>query len=288
MIKRNVRILLVQNRIQKALSYSVLYLIFAIFSVVSLYPFFLVLITALKGPLEIYKNPIGLPTVLHWENLPSAWTRGKFNIFLKNSVFISFFAVIIVLSFSSLAGFAFAKMRFYGKKIIFLYILLGIMIPIYGIIIPLYLDLRTMHLFNTRWAVIFPLSALGVSFGSFMMRAFFKSSPDELLDSGKIDGCSNLATFFYIFLPIAKPAFIALLVFEFMWSWNVFLFPLVFITSENLRPIQIALMFAQGRYTLDYGLVAGIVTLAIIPIILVYVVFQRAFIQGITAGALKG
>ncbi len=256
--------------------------------VISLYPFYLIWITALKGPTDIYKNPLGLPTSVHLENLVRAWTQGKFSLYLQNSIIISVPTVLFVITLSSLAGFSFAKLRFFGRRVLFLVLIAGTMLPTFGIIIPLYLELRDMVLLNTHWSVILPLTGFGVSFGAFMMRGFFDALPSELLDSCRMDGCSNVKAFAFVFAPMAKSAFMALIVLEFMWSWNVFILPLVFITSESLRPIQMGLMYAQSRYDIDYGLLAGIVTLATLPIVAVYVAFQNTFVRGLTQGALKG
>lgn len=269
-------------------NYSLIYLILIVFLIISIFPLALIWMTGLKSHVEMFRDPVGLPKELHWENLIKAWTVGKFSVYMKNSALISLPTVVLVILFSSLAGFAFAKLEFYQREFIFLFLLIGFMIPGFAIVIPLYYDLRVMRLLDTHWSVILPLVGFGVSFGSFMMRAFFKNLPDELLDAARIDGCSDLAAFVYIFAPLAKPAITALIVFEFMWSWNIFLFPLLFITSDSLRPIQLGLMYTQTRYTMDYGLVAGQVTLATLPIMAVYVMFQKTFIKGITAGAMKG
>jgi ABC-type glycerol-3-phosphate transport system permease component len=136
--------------------------------------------------------------------------------------------------------------------------------------------------------MILPAVGLGLPFGIYLMQAFFRGLPDELADSGKVDGCNEFQVFWYIILPLTKPAISSLAIFQFVWTWNAFLMPLIYVNREELRPMTLGLMFFQGRYTSDYSMISAAVTLTTLPLILFYIILQRQFLQGLTQGAVKG
>jgi ABC-type glycerol-3-phosphate transport system permease component len=243
---------------------------------------------ALKSSAEIFKDPFSIPTVLQWENLAKAWTVGRFGQYLGNSIIVTIPTVAGVVTLSCLAGYAFGRLRFFGSKAIFIIFLLGLMVPFQSIMIPMYYDLQNLKLLGSYWAMILPATALGLPFGIFLMQAFFRDLPSELADAARVDGCTEFGVFWKIMLPLAGPAVSTLIVFQFMWTWNAFLMPLLFLNEESLRPISLGLLFFSGRYTMNYGLVAAGVTLATLPLIVIYVIFQRQFMRGLTAGATKG
>jgi ABC-type glycerol-3-phosphate transport system permease component len=264
------------------------YFILLGFLAVSLYPVVLVWSSALKTSREITRNPLALPSSPHWENFTKAWTVGRFDRYLGNSILYGVTIVSGVVVLSCLAGYALAKMRLPHERTIFVVFLLGLMVPFQSLMIPLYYLLRDLRLLGTYWAMILPSIALGLPFGIFLMRAFFRGLPGELADAGRVDGGTEFQVFRQIMLPLAKPGLATLAVFQFMTTWNSFLLPLVFVQRDHLRPIALGVMFFSGRYTSDRGLIAAGVSISIIPIILVYLALQRQFIRGITAGALKG
>jgi ABC-type glycerol-3-phosphate transport system permease component len=264
------------------------YIVLVFFVLVALVPILVMWMAALKSSAEIFNDPFSLPTVLHWENLVKAWTVGHFRQYVGNSLLVTIPTVTGVVALSSMAGYAFGRLKFAGSKLWFYLFLLGLMVPFQSIMIPMYYDLKDLNLFGTYWAMILPATALGLPFGIFLMQAFFHGLPAELADAARVDGCSEFGVFFKIMLPLTKPAVSTLVVFQFMWTWNAFLMPLLFLNEESLRPISLGLMFFSGRYTLNYGLVAAGVTLATLPLIVVYIVFQRQFMRGLTAGAIKG
>lgn len=264
------------------------YAVLVIFGLISITPIFVMWMAALKTSAEIFKNPFSIPAALQWENLARAWTVGRFGQYLGNSIIVTAPTVLGVVALSCLAGYAFGRLKFCGSKVVFFIFLLGLMVPFQSIMIPIYYNLQDLKLLGTYWAMILPAVALGLPFGIFLMQAFFKGLPADLADAARVDGCSEFGVFFRIMLPLAGPAVSTLVVFQFMWTWNAFLMPLLFLNEESLRPIALGLMFFSGRYTLNYGLVAAGVTLATLPLIAVYIFFQRQFMRGLTAGALKG
>jgi ABC-type glycerol-3-phosphate transport system permease component len=264
------------------------YLVLIAFFILFILPFFWIWISALKSSQEIALDPFALPSSLQWDNLVRAWTVGRFDTYFGNSLIYSVTVAAGVVLISCLAGYSFGFLKFPGRDFIFTLFLLGIMVPFQSIMIPLYYLVRDLHILGTRWAMIIPSIALGLSFGIFFMRAFFRGLPAELADAARIDGCNEWGVFRHVMLPLTGPALSTLTVFQFMWTWNSLLLPLVLVQREELRPVALGAMFFTGRYTQDRGMIAAGVTLTILPVILIYFVLQRQLIRGITAGALKG
>jgi ABC-type glycerol-3-phosphate transport system permease component len=250
-------------------------------------PFLWFAFMALKTQTELAVNPFGLPQNPQWSNLVNAWTKGHYSFYLVNTVIYAGFIVLGVCVLSCLSGYAFARMKFPGRDAIFTIILIGVMLPFLSIMIPMYYLVRDLHILGTRAGLIIPVIATSLPFGTFLMRAFFKGLPEELTDAARIDGCNEFEAFRRVMLPLAWPGLITLVVFEFMWSWNLFLQPLILLQRDNLRPVALALLFFQGRFSADRGMVASGVILTIAPVIILYLILQRKFIEGITAGALK-
>jgi ABC-type glycerol-3-phosphate transport system permease component len=263
------------------------YAILALFAVFALFPLVWMWIAALRSSSEVYATPFSLPNRLDFDNLIKAWTVGRFGQYFLNSVIITVPTVIGVVILSSLAGYGIARFRFPVRLPMFYTLLLGLMVPFQSIMIPLYYQLRDLSLLGTYWAFILPATALGLPFGTFLMQSYFSGIPKDLAEAARIDGCNELQVFWKVMMPLAGPAVSSLIVFQFVWSWNAFLMPLLYLQTEAVRPIPLGMMFFQGRYTQDVSLIAAGVTIATIPVILVYLAFQRHFVRGLTAGALK-
>jgi raffinose/stachyose/melibiose transport system permease protein len=263
------------------------YAVLIFFALFSLLPLVLMWTAALRKSGEVTASPFALPKTLEWANFAKAWTVGRFGDYFLNSVILSVPTVLGVVALSCLAGYGIARFQFRGRNIIFYTLLLGLMVPFQSIMIPLFYQLRDLHLLGTYWAFILPAIALGLPFGVFMMQSFFQDLPQELANAAKVDGCNEFQTFWSIMLPLAGPAVSSLTVFQFMFTWNAFLMPLLYLQREELRPIPLGIMFFQGKYTQDISLIAAGVSIATIPVIIVYLIFQRQFIKGLTAGAIK-
>lgn len=270
--------------VKKVLTYAVLILTLLI----SIMPLIWMWQAALVPSNKLNVDPFAIPTSLTLENIKNAWTTGKMNMYMVNSVLVAIPRVLGVLILSSLAGYAFGKLKFKGRDKIFSFMLFGMMIPIQAMAIPLYYNLQQLGLINTRLAMVLPYFGISMPFAVFMMRAFFRDLPDALLESATIDGCNEFTTFIYIMAPLIKPALSALLVFEFMWSWNDMFLPMLVVYNDASRTLPLGLMFFFGKYTADHSLIAAGVTICTLPIVVVYTLFQKSFIEGLTAGAVKG
>ena len=270
--------------IAKGAQYGML-ILFAVFVLV---PFMWVIFTALKSNLEIAQEPLGLPPNWRFENLAQAWNQGKFSRYFINSVIVTVPIVLLVVSLSCLAGYGLARLKMPGRMLIFYFFLVGLMVPFTSIMIPLFYILRDIGVLGTYWAMILPQTAISLPFGIFFMRAFFSGLPYDLTDAAKIDGCNDFGVFRRVMLPLAGPAVAALVVFNFMGSWNAFLLPLIYLQSDKLRPVMTGMMFFTTRWGPDYSMSMAGTLIVMAPIMAVYLVFQRQFIQGLTAGAVRG
>jgi ABC-type glycerol-3-phosphate transport system permease component len=263
------------------------YAILLVFLLIFLVPFIWIWSSAFKTSREIGQNPFALPSSLRWENLIEAWTVGRFSDYMLNSVIYCGAIVFGSVVLSSLAGYGLSLVPLPGRDGFMVLFLLGLMVPFQSVMIPLYYLLRDTRLLETYWAFIVPGIAFRLPFGIFLMRGFFRGLPAELGDAARIDGANEWQVFRRIFLPLAWPGMATLVVFQFIWTWNQFAMPLIYVQRDELRPVALGTMFFFGRFTADRGLIAAGVTLSMIPVVILYLLLQRRFIEGITAGALK-
>lgn len=243
--------------------------------------------SALKSSIEISRDPFALPQEFLWGNLQDAWTIGGFDRYIGNTIIYCAAIVTGVVVLSCLAGYALALLPIPGRSIVLTLFLLGLMIPFQSVMIPLYYLLRDIGLLETYWAFIVPSIALRIPFGIFLMRGFFKGLPQDIADAARLDGANEWHVFRHIMLPLSVPGLSTLVIFQVINTWNEFLMPLVFVQRDELRPVSLGVMFFFGRFTADRGMIAAGVTISMIPMIILYLLLQRRFIEGITAGAMK-
>jgi ABC-type glycerol-3-phosphate transport system permease component len=251
-------------------------------------PLLLAWFTAFKTGEQIINHPFQPPLPPTLDNLTEAWTTGRFSVYFKNSVIISVADVIAMLIVSSLAGYAFGRLTFPGQRALLFVFLIGLTIPVAAIIIPLYVTMRDFRLLNSYGSVIVADVALAAPIFIFIMRAFFRDLPKELDDAARVDGASEFQVFWHIMLPLAKPGLTTVALLEFLWSWNDLLLPLVVLVSDELRTLPVGTLFFQGRFTIDFGLMAADVLILSLPVTALFLVFQRDFVKGLTSGAVKG
>jgi len=268
----------VTSRVERVGSYLVL----SVAAVIALYPLVLIIAAALRP------DQVGASGGLHFENFATAWQRGNFGTYLRNSVIVSVAVVVLSAALSSMAGYAFGTMRFRGSSVLFYLLLLGLMVPSEAVIVPLYYDLKALGLTDTYVSLIFPQVAQSLAFGTFWMRAYFRSSSHELVEAARVDGAGHGRIFWSILLPMGRPALLTMVLLVFMWTWNEFLLPLVMITDESLRTAPLGLSNFQGQYTAGTALLAAAAVLVALPVVLVFLFTQRHFIRGMVEGGVKG
>jgi len=265
------------------------YVILVAFALFALIPILTILQSAL-GPGDTAgagSGGTGSVAGLHLGNFTEAWQVGHFGSYMKMSFLVSTSVVLVSVGLSILSGFAFGTMRFRGSTVLFYLFLLGIMMPSEAIVVPLYFDLRTIGLTDTIWAVALPQVAQSVAFGTFWMRAYFRSSSRSLIEAARLDGATNRRILWQVLVPLARPAVITLTVLIFMWTWNEFLIPLVMVTDESLRTAPLGLAFFQGQYTQGFTLLAAGAVIVATPVVALYLVLQRHFIAGMLEGAVR-
>jgi raffinose/stachyose/melibiose transport system permease protein len=272
----------VTSRRELSLTYAVL----GAFSLFALLPVVGIVVTALQDPDGL--AAFGSLDGLHPSNFVDAWRDGSFGPYLRSSVIVTTVVVVVASVLSVLAGYAFGLMRFRGSQVLFYVVLLGLMIPTEAIVVPLYYDYRDLGLTDTYWALILPQIGTSVAFGTFWMRAFFRTVPRSLVEAARIDGASSWFTLWRVVLPLARPAVLTMMVLLAMWTWNEFLLALVMVTDESLRTAPLGLSFFQGRNLTDQTLLAAGAVIVATPIVLLYVFLQRHFIRGMLSGAVKG
>lgn len=266
----------------------VTYVVLIILFVFAVAPLLLAWFTAFKTSSEVLAHPFRPPTSPTLDNVREAWTVGRFNVYFKNSLIISLVDVAGMLVVATLAGYALGRLQFPGKRLLLLVLLVGMTVPVSAILIPLYMRMRDFHLLDTYGSVIIADIALAAPIFVFVMRAFFKDLPRELEDAARLDGASEFQVFWQVMLPLAKPGLITVALLEFLWSWNDLLLPLVFLVTDDLRTLPVGMLFYQGKFTVDYGLMCAGVLILSLPITILFLIFQRNFVQGLTSGALKG
>lgn len=265
------------------------YVVLAAFALFAVIPILTILQAAL-GPSDTAGTAAGASTSfagLHLGNFAEAWQVGHFGSYMRMSFLVSSSVVVVSVGLSILSGFAFGTMRFRGSTALFYLFLLGIMMPSEAIVVPLYFDLRTIGLTDTFWAVALPQVAQSVAFGTFWMRAYFRSSSRSLIEAARLDGASNRRILWQVLVPLARPAIVTLTVLVFMWTWNEFLIPLVMVTDESLRTAPLGLAFFQGQYTQGFTLLAAGAVIVALPVVALYLVLQRHFIAGMLEGAVR-
>lgn len=264
-----------------------LYAVLTLFTAMILVPFIMIGLTAFKTQQELGAGVFTLPQTLHWENFVVAWTQGNFGRYFLNSCIVVVPVVITAIFLSTLMGYAFAILPLPGRSILFGLLLLGMIVPLEGVIIPMYYNMRSLNLLNTYWALILPQIALSLPFGTYLMWVTFQGLPQELIDAAVVDGANRQVVLWRILVPLARPTMSVLVIFFFIWTWNEFLIPLVLVSDDSLRTLPVGIAFFQGRYTTNIPVLTAGATIVAAPLILVYFIFQRQFIHGLVSGAVK-
>ena len=251
-----------------------------------LFPLYWIVTVSFKDVIEINSRvPIWFPQNPTVDNYARLFENPAF-LWLFNIVFISAMAMLLTCITAALAGYALGKKRFYGRAILFTIIICAMALPKQVIVIPLAQEMKLLHLSDTLWAVILP--TVGWPFGVFLMKQFSETIPNEILEAARVDGAGELKTFFSVVFPMIKPGIGALAIFTFVNTWNDYFLQLVMLTSKEKWTLPLAIANLQGEMSSDFGLIMAGAALAAIPIIVVFIAFQKYFTQGIAMGAVKG
>ncbi|MDU2242846.1 MAG: carbohydrate ABC transporter permease [Paenibacillus sp.] len=263
------------------------YLVLAVVVLCMLVPYAWMLSSSLKLNKDVFSFPMQwIPDAPRWLNYAEIWTRIPLGRFIYNTAKLSIIVTVLQLLTSSFAAYAFSKLRFKGRNLLFLGYIATIAIPWQAYMVPQFIMMRSMGLNNTHLAIIF-LQAFS-AFGVFLMRQFYQSIPDELCEAARIDGLSEYGIWGRIMLPLSKPALSTLTIFTFVNTWNDFLGPMIYLTKTELKTIQIGLRMFITQYSAEYGLIMAASVVSIIPVLIVFLALQKYFVQGVASSGIKG
>jgi ABC-type glycerol-3-phosphate transport system permease component len=256
------------------------------FCVLMVFPFVWMVTTSLRAANTIFTGPL-IPRQLTFDGYETAWTTIQFPLHFWNSVWITSATVIGVLVFATLSGYAFAKLDFPFRNTLFVLLLTTLMMPSTALIIPLYLQLKTLGLLDTQTGLLVLYISGSAPFAMFLMRAFFQTLPDELIEAARVDGGSELTIFWRVVLPLARPGIATVVIFQFLSTWNEFLIANTVLRNTDALPLQPVLFTLMGQYSTNWPALTAGLTLSVIPVVVVYVRMQRQFVAGMMLGAVK-
>jgi multiple sugar transport system permease protein/raffinose/stachyose/melibiose transport system permease protein len=257
-------------------------------AITCLYPLLWMIVSSLKTQDIIFNDISLIPHQFHFENYVNALKGGGFGRSFFNSVFYTSASVLGVVIIASLAGYAFSRLRFPGRIALFYMFMAAMMIPIPASFVPLYYLLNKLHLRDTPLGYILCMISVGLSVSIFLLKTFFDRIPRELEDAGRIDGCSKIGIWWHVVLPLAKPVLAVVIVFNALNIWNEYILALIIFDSRKFMPLQVVLQMFQGEFVTNYPLLMAGLTIAALPIIIVYLLMQKYIIKGITSGAVVG
>jgi len=274
---------------RKLLARVPLWVLIGLLLVVELYPLLWMLLSSFKTSEEFSTGVFwSLPAGLAWQNYVQAWNSGMSTYFL-NSMLTVFPSLFLILLFSLAASFALEVMRFRGSNVVLLAFLSGIMIPLQMVLLPLFTIYFQTGLINTRWALVITYTAFGLPLSVFLMSGFFKAVSRTIIEAAVIDGANIYQVFWQVALPMVANGIVTIALVQFFFLWNDLLFALTFISSDNLRTIQVGLLNFSGQYgQVDWGPTFAAVCLAVFPTLVLYLVLNQQVIKGLTAGSVKG
>ncbi len=253
-----------------------------------LYPLLWMVASSFKTQETIFSDISLIPRQFHFENYYLAVSQSDFGRYFLNSVFYTASVVFGIVVISSMAAYAFSRLRFPGRNFLFYMFLAAMMIPIPGSFVALFVLLNKLHLRNTPLGYILCMISVGLSMSIFLLKTFFDTMPRELEDAARIDGCSKFGIWRHVALPFAKPALAVVVVFNALNVWNEYVLALIIFDSKNLMPLQRALMMFRGEFLTNYPLLMAGLTIAALPIIIVYLLMQKYIVKGVTSQAVLG
>ncbi|HZW38776.1 MAG TPA: carbohydrate ABC transporter permease [Ignavibacteriaceae bacterium] len=273
------------NNNSKNIFVFALLIAFALFFII---PFLWILSTSLKGDEQIFTiPPQWIPETLHWDNYAKVFERIPFLLYIKNSVIITVTVIIGTVLSSSIVAYAFACLDWPGKNVLFVIVLASMMLPAQVIMIPVFVIFKELGWLNSFKPLTIPAFFGGGAFNIFLLRQFFLSIPKSLIDSARIDGCSEFRIYWNIVLPNAKPALATVAILTFMFSWNDFLGPLIYLSDQAKGTIALGLGMFVGQYVTEWSLLMAASMLMMLPVLIIFFVFQKYFIQGFVMSGLK-
>ena len=263
------------------------HLILILMSFIALGPVIILFFNSLKNNAEIGSNPLGFPSRLTFENYFGAWETANYSTTIWNSFLISGGTVVGVIIVAGLGAFALSRLKLKGSDILTFYFLVGTSVPAQLFIVPLFIMWRDIGLYNTYAGIILIYIGLFSPFSTYLLRSYMLSIPEDFVEAARLDGASNFVIFYRIILPLSWPGFLTVALVVGLWSWNEFLFALTFLPEADMKPVSTGLFAFQSRYSRDWGLTNAASMIMTIPIVILFLLLQKKFIEGLTQGGLK-
>lgn len=270
-------------RLRSFAVHAVLFLILALWMVPQVY----MLSVGLRTPAQAF-DPALVTWPVTFDNFVTVLRDNPLSRIFLNSLVITVATVAIVVAASSLFAFASAVLKLRGSTVLYATLLTTLMVPLASLVLPLAILLRTFGWVNTYWGLIFPYAALGVPFGIVILKAFMEDSPTELFEAARVDGCNAWQVYWHVALPLIRPALVFVAIWQFIVTWNELFLALIVMTEAEMKTLTIVPMQYSGLYMSNPGALFAVLTLIALPLILLYIVVQRAFVRGLLAGAVKG
>ena len=265
------------------------YLIMMIFAVLAIYPIFWVIINSLKSTQEyLTSSKLAFPQDWRWANYPHVWRVARMPILFSNSVFYTFVTVTSVVALSIMAGFGFAKIKMKTTPLFHGLFIIGILLTIQSILIPLFLMINAVGLFNTRLGILIPYIGLGLPMGVYLCTEYIKGIPSDIIESARIDGAGYLLIFAKIIFPMCYPVAVTLAIVTFTATWNEFILVSILSSTDLIRSLPVGISRFASPLMIDYGRQFTAITIALIPILIFYMIFRKQITKGVAAGAVKG
>ena len=275
------------NTVSHIVLKTMLFLLLALFTILAMFPFVWMVSSSLKVATDVFRYPIEwIPAVRHWENYVEIWQRVPLLVYFKNTAILSVTVTFLQVITSSFAAYAFAKLNFRGRNFLFLCYIGTIAIPWQTYMLPQFILMRSVGLYDTLLALMVLQSF--TAFGVFLMRQFFLSIPNELSEAARIDGLSEYGIWARIIVPLSKPAIATLSIFTFVTTWNDYMGPLIYLRSDSVKTIQVGLRRFIEQYTTHFNLIMAASLCSIIPMVVVFMFLQKYFIEGIANTGIKG
>ncbi|WP_160685602.1 carbohydrate ABC transporter permease [Clostridium sp. C2-6-12] len=272
---------------KKLIANIIKYIVISGLLLVYIVPFVFVLINSLKARKDVISNPLALPSTFKFSNYVDAFEKMNYGHAFVNTLIITVLSVLIIIIFSSMTAYILVRKDWKFNKFIFFGMVLSMIIPFQGIMIPLVSIYGSMGMLNTKWALIYMYLGFGMSLAVFMYHGFIKSIPVELEEAAMIDGATRFQTFWQIVFPIMKPITMTITTLDVLWIWNDFLLPSLILIAPNERTLQLSTYAFNGTYTTDYGLSMSALMLSILPVLIIYLFLQKSIIGGVLQGSIK-
>ena len=263
-------------------------LVLAIFSITCIFPAIWLFYSSMKTKSEFFENPIALPSTFHFGNYINVLQKSDMLLWMKNTARNTFLSLVLILLIGFVVGYFVARFDFKGRKLLYSYFLLGMLIPIHAIMIPMYILFTKTGLGDSWYTLIFPYTAFGIPISVFLVESYVRNVPRELEEAAAIDGSSFTRTLFSIILPVAKPILVTIAIIQVFSCWNEFSFALVLIKDVRLQTVPLAMTMFKGQFASDYPKIMSAMLTTMAPIVVLYFIFSKQIIKGMVAGAVKG